>query len=92
MTPYGSTTMGSQTGQQETQTNPGIGGAIFGGLQALGGAFGAGGPFAVGRRVRLDPASDRHLKTDISKVGVHPPTGLPIYGYATKATQNRIPK
>ena len=23
--------------------------------------------------------SDRHLKTDITKVGVHPPTGLPLY-------------
>jgi hypothetical protein len=85
MTPYGSTTMGSSTGQQTTTQNNGIAGDIFGGLQALGGAFGSGGPFAAGGALAsLMPGSDRHLKTDIKKVGVHQPTGLPMYSYRYK--------
>ena len=84
MTPYGSTTMGSSTGQQQTTQNNGIAGDIFGGLQALGGAFGAGGPFAAGGALAGLMGSDRHLKTDIQKVGVHAPTGLPMYSYRYK--------
>ena len=36
--------------------------------------------------------SDRHLKTDITKVGVHPPTGLPMYSYRYKGDPKSYPK
>ena len=91
MTPYGSTTIGSQTTQQEQQTNPSLAQTIFGGLQSLGGMFGAGGPFASGGAFALNQ-SDRHLKTDIVKTGVHPPTGLPLYGYRYKGDPKSYPK
>jgi hypothetical protein len=87
MTPYGSTTMGSSTGQQQTTTTPSLMSDVTGGLQSLGGLFGAGGPFAS-----LMPGSDRALKTDITKVGVHPPTGLPIYNYRYKGDPKSFPK
>jgi hypothetical protein len=87
MTPYGSTTMGSSTGQTQQTTTPSLMSDVTGGLQALGSAFGAGGPFAS-----LMPGSDRHLKTDISKVGVHGPTGLPMYSYRYKGDPKSYPK
>lgn len=87
MTPYGSTTMGSQTGQSQTTTTPSMMSDITGGLTALGGAFGSGGPFAS-----LLSGSDKHLKTDITKIGVHPPTGLPLYSYRYKGDPKSYPK
>jgi hypothetical protein len=87
MTPYGSTTMGSSTGQSQTTTTPSTMSDITGGLTALGGAFGSGGPFA-----NLFSGSDRHLKTDITKIGVHPPTGLPLYSYRYKGDPKSFPK
>ena len=93
MTPYGSTTMGSNTSQQQTTQNNGIAGDIFGGLQALGGMMSAGGPFGAGGALApLLAGSDRHLKTDISKVGVHPPTGMPLYSYRYKGDPKSYPK
>jgi len=93
MTPYGSTTIGSQTGQSQSTTNNGIAADIFGGLQSLGGMFGQGGPFATGGALAgLMPGSDRHLKTDVTKIGVHPPTGLPIYSYRYKGDPKSYPK
>jgi len=92
MTPYGSTTMGSSTGQQQTTSTPSMASDIFGGLQALGGAFGAGGPFGAGGAGAALFASDRHLKTDIVKTGVHPPSGLPIYSYRYKGDPKSYPK
>jgi hypothetical protein len=92
MTPYGSTTMGSSTGQSETQTNPGIGGAVMGGLESLGGMFGSGGAFGAGGAGAALFASDKALKTDITKTGVHPPTGLPIYSYRYKGDPKSYPK
>jgi hypothetical protein len=93
MTPYGSTTMGSSSGQQQTTTTPSLMGDVMGGLTALGGAFGAGGPFAPGGALAsLMPGSDRQLKTDISKVGVHPQTGLPLYSYRYKGDPKSYPK
>lgn len=93
MTPYGSTTMGSNTSQQETTQSNGIAGDVFGGLQALGGMFGSGGPFASGGALAgLMPSSDRHLKTDIKKIGVHQPTGLPMYNYRYKGDPKSYPK
>ena len=93
MTPYGSTTMGSSTGQQVQTTTPSTMSDVAGGLTALGGAFGAGGPFAAGGALSgLMPGSDRHLKTDIQKIGVHPPTGLPLYSYRYKGDPKSFPK
>jgi hypothetical protein len=94
MTPYGSTTMGSQTGQSQTTTTPSLMADVTGGLQSLGGMFGAGGPFAgvpgaIGNALNT---SDKHLKTDITKIGVHPPTGLPIYSYRYKGDPKSYPK
>jgi hypothetical protein len=85
-TPYGSTTMSSGTGQQQTTTTPSLMSDVTGGLQALGSMVGAGGPFAS-----LMP-SDRHLKTDITKTGVHQPTGLPMYSYRYKGDPKSYPK
>jgi hypothetical protein len=87
MTPYGSTTMGASSGQQTTTQNPSIASDIFGGLQSLGGMFGAGGPLSS-----LLPGSDRQLKTDITPIGKHPPTGLPIYSYRYKGDPKSYPK
>ena len=92
MTPYGSTTMGSSTGQQQTTQNNGIAADIFGGLQSLGGMFGAGGPFGAGGAGAQLFQSDRHLKTDIKKTGVHQPTGLPMYSYRYKGDPKSYPK
>jgi hypothetical protein len=91
MTPYGSTTMGSQTGQSQTTTTPSTMADITGGLQSLGGMFGTGGPFAS-VIPSLMGQSDRHLKTDIIKTGVHPPTGLPMYSYRYKGDPKSYPK
>ena len=91
MTPYGSTTMGSSTGQQTQTTTPSMMSDITGGLSALGSAFGAGGPFAAVLPA-LMAGSDRHLKTDITKTGVHPATGLPIYTYRYKGDPKSYPK
>jgi hypothetical protein len=90
MTPYGSTTMGSQTGQQQTTTTPSTMADITGGLQSLGGMFGSGGPFAS--VIPSLMTSDKHLKTDITKIGVHPPTGLPLFSYRYKGDPKSYPK
>ena len=92
MTPYGSTTMGSTSGQQQQTTTPSTMSDVMGGLQALGGAFGSGGPFAAGGALAGLMQSDRNLKTDVQKVGVHQPTGLPIYGYRYKGDPKSYPK
>jgi hypothetical protein len=95
-TPYGSTTMSSGTGQQQTTTTPSLMSDVTGGLQALGSMVGPGGPFAgigsaLGGAVGLN-TSDRHLKTDITKTGVHQPTGLPMYSYRYKGDPKSYPK
>jgi hypothetical protein len=87
MTPYGSTTMGSGTSQSQTTQQPSVMSDVYGGLQALGGMTSAGGPLAS-----LLPGSDRALKTDVTKIGVHPPTGLPIYSYRYKGDPKSYPK
>ena len=86
MTPYGSTTMGSSTSQSQTTQQPSMMSDVFGGLQALGGMMGSGGPLAGLM------TSDRALKTDITKVGVHPPTGIPLYSYRYKGDPKSYPK
>jgi hypothetical protein len=94
MTPYGSTTMGSQTGQSQTTTTPSTMADVTGALGALGSAFGSGGPFAnIGTALGgALSQSDRHLKTDITKTGVHQPTGLPMYSYRYKGDPKSYPK
>jgi hypothetical protein len=91
MTPYGSTTIGSSTSQSQTQQQPSAMSDVFGGLQALGGMFGSGGPFSAALGA-LAPGSDRALKTDVTKVGVHPPTGLPLYSYRYQGDPKSYPK
>jgi hypothetical protein len=86
-TPYGSTTMGSSTGQQQTTTTPSVLSDVQSGLSALGSLTGAGGPLAG-----LMQQSDRHLKTDITQTGVHQPTGLPMYSYRYKGDPKSYPK
>jgi len=90
-TPYGSTTMGSSTGQQQTTTTPSLMSDVQSGLQGLGSMVGAGGPFAP-MMSSLFPGSDRGLKTDITKVGVHAPTGIPLYSYRYKGDPKSFPK
>ena len=80
MTPYGSTTIGSTSGQQQTTTTPSAMSDIGSGLSAL------------GSLAPLLPASDRHLKTDITQTGTHPQTGLPIYSYRYKGDPKSYPK
>jgi len=86
MTPYGSTTMGSSTGQQQQTTTPSLMSDITAGLSGLGSLAGAGGPLASLF------GSDRGLKTDVQKVGVHQPTGLPLYSYRYKGDPKSYPK
>jgi hypothetical protein len=93
MTPYGQTTIGAGSQQGQTETQKGFGDVVMGGLQGLGGMFAQGGPFAAGGALAgLMGGSDRHLKTDITKVGVHQPTGLPIYSYRYKGDPKSYPK
>jgi len=86
MTPYGQSQQGQSTTQ--TQTSPDYAMSALGGMQMLGslfspaGALGAVNPFG----------SDRRLKTDITKVGVHKPTKLPIYAYRYKGDPKSYPK
>ena len=89
-TPYGSTTMGSSTGQTQQTTTPSLMADVTGGLQALGSMTGAGGPLAPAMSALF--GSDSHLKTDITPVGVHAPTGLPLYSYRYKGDPKSFPK
>ena len=87
MTPYNTGTSGSSASSSETQTsNPAaIAGNAFGMLGSLfgGPAMGAGGLFGG--------SSDRRLKTDIRKIGMHH-TGIPMYSYRYKGDPKSYPK
>jgi hypothetical protein len=91
MTPYGQATQGQSTTQ--TQTSPDYAMSALGGLGMLGSLFSApaGGTSAISGISSLF-GSDRRLKTDISKVGVHKPTGTPIYAYRYKGDPKTYPK
>ena len=89
-TPYGSTS--TQTGPGPTSNGwlTGIGAlssgvGILGGLNQMG-AFGAGGLAA------LLPWSDENAKTDITKVGKDPETGVNLYAYRYKGDPKTYPK
>jgi hypothetical protein len=91
MTPYGSSQQGQST--TTTQSDPNYFQAATSGLQMLGGLFSApaGGTSALAGLGSLF-GSDRALKTDITKVGVHKPTKLPIYAYRYKGDPKTYPK
>ena len=92
MTPYGQAQQGQSTTQ--TQTSPDYAMSALGGLQMLGGMFAApaGGTSAMAGIGKMFGGSDRTLKTDITKVGVHKPTKLPVYAYRYKGDPKSYPK
>jgi hypothetical protein len=90
MTPYGQAQQGQSTTQ--TQTSPDIAMSALGGLQMLGGLFSGGSTSAMSGLGSLFGGSDRRLKTDITKVGVHKPTKLPVYAYRYKGDPKSYPK
>ena len=93
MTPYGQATQGQST--TTTQSSPDYAMAALGGLQSLGSLFSApagGTSAAAGIGSFLGSLSDRSMKTDITKLGVHKPTGLPVYAYRYKGDPKSYPK
>jgi hypothetical protein len=76
MTPYGTSTTG--TGQTQTTTPFDWGSLATAGVGALGSVF-------AGK-------SDRRLKKNLQKVGVHKPTGTPIYAFNWKGEPKGAPK
>lgn len=91
MTPYGQAQQGQSTTQ--TQTSPDLAMSALGGLGMLGSMFGSGGMFGSSGAFSglFGGGSDRSLKTDIKKVGVHP-AGVPIYAYRYKGDPKSFPK
>jgi hypothetical protein len=89
-TPYGNAQQGQSTTQ--TQSDPNYFQAATSGLQMLGGLFSApaGGTSAASGLMGI--FSDRAMKTDITKIGVHKPTKLPIYAYRYKGDPKSYPK
>jgi hypothetical protein len=92
MTPYGQAQQGQSTTQ--TQSSPDIAMSALGGLGMLGSMFGSGGMFGANGAFAgaLGGVSDRTMKTDITKIGVHKPTKLPIYAYRYKGDPKSYPK
>jgi hypothetical protein len=91
MTPYGQSQQGQSTTQ--TQSDPNYFQAATSGLQMLGGLFSGGSTSAMsGLTGILGGLSDRSMKTDITKLGVHKPTKLPIYAYRYKGDPKTYPK
>ena len=76
ITDYAGTLMGFFSGSKED-------------VAGLGSLVGPGGPLAP---LMSSFTSDRGLKTDIQKVGVHQPTGLPLYSYRYKGDPKSYPK
>jgi hypothetical protein len=92
MTPYGQSQQGQSTTQ--TQTQPDLAMSALGGLGMLGSMFGSGGMFGASGALSgvLGGSSDRAMKTDITKVGVHKPSGVPLYAYRYKGDPKTYPK
>lgn len=77
MTPYGQSTTGASDTQTYTPTDwAALAGA---GIGALGNIFKA-------------PTSDIRLKKNLKKVGVHGPTGIPLYDFNWKGQKKGAPK
>ena len=94
MTPYETATQGQATQQTQQAMDPMA--AISGGMGMLGSLFAApatGGLSLAGALTggALPTISDRHLKTDITKVGKHP-AGPPIYSFRYKGDPKTYPK
>ena len=87
-TPYGQSQTG--TGQTQTQTSPDRAMSALGGLGMLGGLFSGGSTSAISGLGSL--LSDRRMKTDITKVGVHKPSGVPLFSYRYKGDPKTYPK
>ena len=77
MTPYGTSTTG--TGQTQTQVPFDWGALATAGVGALGNLI-------------PKPTSDRRLKKNLQKIGVHKPTKTPIYAYNWKGEPPGAPK
>ena len=88
MTPYGQSQTG--TGQTTTTSTPDTAMSALGGLQMLGGLFSGGSTSAMSGLTSM--LSDRSMKTDITKLGVHKPTGLPMYAFRYKGDPKSYPK
>ena len=88
MTPYGQAEQGQSTTQ--TQTSPDYAMSALGGLSMLGSMFGSGGMFGASGAF-AGALSDRSMKTDITKIGVHP-AGVPLYAYRYKGDPKSYPK
>ena len=92
MTPYEQGQQGSSTQETQTAANPMQ--MALGGLGTLGSLFAApaGGTSAMqGLMGMFGGGSDRRLKTDITKVGVHP-SGIAIHAYRYKGDPKTYPK
>jgi hypothetical protein len=76
MTPHDTATTGTQDTQTQTPTNWGA--LAIGGLDALSGFF--------------KPVSDRGMKTDITKVGKDPTTGIQLHAFRYKGDPKSYPK
>jgi hypothetical protein len=90
MTPYGQASQGQSTSQ--TTSSPNWASVALGGLSSLGGLFSAPAGGTSAASGILGFLSDRGMKTDISKIGVHGPTGLPMYAYRYKGDPKSYPK
>lgn len=76
MTPHDTATTGTSTTETTTPTNWGA--LAVGGLDALSGFF--------------KPTSDKTLKTDITKVGKDPATGIQLHAFRYKGDPKSYPK
>ncbi len=83
MTPYGQSTTG--TSDTQTQTSTDWGALAASGMGMLGNLFSGSGTKLLG-------TSDRRLKKNLQKIGVHKPTKTPIYAFNWKGEPPRSPK
>jgi hypothetical protein len=86
MTPYGQAQQGQST--TTSQSAPNMMMTALGGLTSLASLFGGGGMGGLGG---LLGGSDRAMKTDIAKLGMHP-AGVPMYAYRYKGDPKTFPK
>jgi endosialidase-like protein len=92
MTPYGTAQQGQTTTQTQQSADPFA--AALSGLSSLGSLFSApagGTSAASGFMSFLGGLSDRRMKTDIAKIGVHP-SGVPLYSFRYKGDPKSYPK
>jgi hypothetical protein len=83
MTPFGQATTGASDTQTQTSTDWGA--LAASGMGMLGNLFGGAG-------TKLLPTSDKRLKKNLQKLGVHKPTKTPIYAFNWKGEPPGAPK